>query len=128
MKTILTFLLLITCVSAFSQKVDTYHDTLYYEPDTALIGYISVSGDANADQTINQEFEEVVLFIYSKGVDVIDICKEDGLILMLLSEEWKDVYQLIDEINKNYTGVCYVKNNRMSFYKGSCAEKIKKIK
>lgn len=125
-KLIFLIVLFLLSLAVFAQKEDTYHDTIItisqpYIPDTVVIGYISThtSDIVNVEEDY-QEFAEVVLFIYSLGVEVIDVCKEDGLILMILNEKWKDKYAVIDEINKTYTGTCYFKINNNSFYHSSC--------
>jgi len=131
-KIIFLMLLLLWGLLAFSQKEDTYHDTIIETTypciqDTILIGYISTHTNESIDvEKDNQEFAEVVLFIYSLGIDIVDVCMEDGLILMVLNEKWKDKYALVDEINKTYTGTCYFKINNNSFYHSSCEDRIKK--
>jgi hypothetical protein len=131
-KIIFLMAILLWALAAFSQKEDVYSNTtikLAYVPDTIVLGYISTY----THDTINiekdyQEFAEVVLFISLLGIEVVDICKEDGLILMVLNEKWKDEYAVIDEINKTFTGTCYFKISNNSFYHSSCEGKVKKNK
>lgn len=100
-------------ISAFSQKEEPLHD------NAVLIGYIGTS---------EEDFINVVWFIDNLNNRVIDICQEDGLILLEVCEEWKDVYELMKEIEKKFDGKCYYKENPDTFFESKCKDRIIKEK
>ena len=79
-KLILALLFFFTIMFSCAQKEEPLHD------NAVLIGYISSS---------DEEFINVVLYIDELNNRVIDICKEDGLILFQVCEEWKDVRNFV---------------------------------
>lgn len=108
-KLILALLFFFTIMFSCAQKEEPLHD------NAVLIGYISSS---------DEEFINVVWFIDNLNNKVIDICQEDGLILLEVCEEWKDVYELMKEIEKKFDGECYYKENPYTFFESKCKDRI----
>lgn len=133
MKKLLLYTFVLGSFSVYAQKsvsTSVSYDALPSgAKDTVLIGYISQNTMVSANEVSDlQEFEEVMLFVYSLGVEIIHYCKNDGLILMELREPWKSTGQIVEEIQKNYQGDCYIKNNWQTFYSCSCKDSILKEK
>lgn len=112
-KIILTLIFILTAMFGFSQKEEPLHD------NAVLIGYIGTS---------EEDFINVVWFIDNLNNKVIDICQEDGLILLEVCEEWKDVYELMKKIEEEFDGECYYKENPETFFESKCKDRIIKEK
>lgn len=133
MKKLLLYAFVLGSFSVYAQKSVSSSVSFGTIPpvvkDTVLIGYISQNSMVSDFEVSElQEFEEVMLFVYSLGVEIIHYCKNDGLILMELREPWKSSGQVVEEIQKNYQGACYIKHDWQTFYSCSCKDSMIKEK
>jgi len=109
-KLFIIFLFFLSTV-AVAQKKDSLHS------DTLLIGYIAPTSDV---------FLDGVLLIADLGNEIINYCTEDGLILFRVNEEWKDVHELMNKIEKKLGGACFLKQGTTGFYQGRCKDRLLK--
>ncbi|NSW46567.1 MAG: hypothetical protein HPY79_12215 [Bacteroidales bacterium] len=86
----------------------------------SLIGYVNQGTKVN--------YSTIESFLHEKSIKIIDSCYIDGLILIELNEKNKDAYQLVQSIEKEFGGECFVKFNIKSFYDSACKEEIIKNK
>jgi len=86
--------------------------------DTFIICYSQPS--VPYDTSKMYKFSDLAMFLLNNDVYVLDICYEDQIILIRTNAMGKDECQILEDIHKKFSGLCYVNTNVDSYYMNTC--------
>lgn len=129
MKRLLFFILLAISINySYSQIYVNPINSIINEQskivDTVIICYSQPS--VSNDSLKLYKFSDLALFLIDNDVYVLDICYDDQIILIQTNAMGKDECQILDEIHKKFSGLCYINTDVDSYYLNTCELKFYK--